>query len=68
MTVHMYILKECIKCPIFTIGTHARLTETTGAVLFVVAGVNNADVLAFGVSAGVFGIISSTYDSTYVYT
>ena len=42
----MYILKECIKCPIFTIGTHARLTETTGAVLFVVAGVNNADVLA----------------------
>ena len=56
--VHMYILRECMKCPVFTIGTLAGLTETTGAVLFVVAGVNNPDVLAFGVSAGVFGIIS----------
>ena len=57
-TVYMYILKECMKCPVFTIGTLAGLTEIAGAVLFVVAGVNNLDVLAFGVSAGVFGIIS----------
>ena len=57
-TVYMYILKECMKCPVFTIGMVAGLTEITGAVLFVVAGINNPDILAFGVSAGVFGIIS----------
>ena len=47
-----------MKCHVFTIGMVAGLTEITGAVLFVVAGINNPDILVFGVFAGVFGIIS----------
>ena len=49
----------CIKFVIFTIQSCARLVQMIGAALFITAGatLNEPNILAYGVSAGVFGMI-----------
>ena len=50
---------SCIKFGIFTIQSCAGLVQMIGAALFIAAGatLNDPSVLAYGVSAGVFGMI-----------
>ena len=48
---------SCIKFGIFTIQSCAGLVQMIGAALFIVATLNEPNVLAYGVSAGVFGMI-----------
>ena len=53
---------SCIKFGIFTIQSCAGLVQMIGAALFIAAGatLNDPDVLAYGISAGVFGMIAGS--------
>lgn len=56
-------LKDCTKTFVFITELLAGILEIGGGVLFMVASVNlrnQSNVLAFGISAGVFAIISGT--------